>query len=101
MQQPQRQAREGDADAVATALDRAPLQRPGNRHARYPGHGIVDYGQSEERCEPASLNIWRPADFEIDLVYYTANVGMRSSMLDIAEPGGMARFKAVRPYFSR
>jgi crotonobetainyl-CoA:carnitine CoA-transferase CaiB-like acyl-CoA transferase len=41
------------------------------------------------------LNIWRPADFEFDLVYYTANVGMRSSMLDIAEPGGMARFKSL------
>jgi crotonobetainyl-CoA:carnitine CoA-transferase CaiB-like acyl-CoA transferase len=41
------------------------------------------------------LNIWRPADFEIDVVYCTANVGMRSSTLDIAERGGMARFKSL------
>ncbi len=41
------------------------------------------------------LNIWRPTDFEIDLVYYTANVGLRSSILDIAEPDAMDRFKAL------
>jgi crotonobetainyl-CoA:carnitine CoA-transferase CaiB-like acyl-CoA transferase len=35
------------------------------------------------------------ADFEMDVVYYTANVGMRSSTLDIAERGGMARFKSL------
>jgi hypothetical protein len=41
------------------------------------------------------LNIWRPADFEMDVVYCTANVGMRSSTLDIAEPGGIARLDAI------
>ena len=34
------------------------------------------------------LNLWRPGDFEIDLLYATANVGVRSAMLDpMPEPG--------------
>jgi len=37
------------------------------------------------------LNIWRPTDHEIDTMYATANVGVRSSLLDIAEPEGRAR----------
>lgn len=41
------------------------------------------------------LNIWQPLDFEMDLVYYTANVGMRSSILDIARADGMERFKTL------
>jgi crotonobetainyl-CoA:carnitine CoA-transferase CaiB-like acyl-CoA transferase len=41
------------------------------------------------------LNIWRPNDFEMDFDYYTANVGMRSSIMDIGRPDEMARFKAL------
>jgi hypothetical protein len=41
------------------------------------------------------LNIWRPNDFEMDFNYYTANVGMRSSIMDIDRPDEMARFKAL------
>jgi hypothetical protein len=41
------------------------------------------------------LNIWRPNDFEMDFNYYTANVGMRSSMMDIGRPDEMARFKVL------
>jgi len=41
------------------------------------------------------LNIWRPNDFEMDLVYYTSNVGMRSSILELASPGDMAAFKQL------
>src|SRR6202035_1691342 len=41
VQKPQRQAREGDADAVTAALYGAPLQRRGHRHACEPRHGIV------------------------------------------------------------
>lgn len=34
------------------------------------------------------LNLWRPTDFEIDLLYATANVGVRSALLDpMPEPG--------------
>jgi hypothetical protein len=41
------------------------------------------------------LNIWRPNDFEMDFNYYTANIGMRSSIMDIGSPDEMARFKAL------
>jgi crotonobetainyl-CoA:carnitine CoA-transferase CaiB-like acyl-CoA transferase len=41
------------------------------------------------------LNVWRPQDFEMDLTYYTANVGMRSCTLDIAEPGAMAHLQVL------
>ncbi len=41
------------------------------------------------------LNIWRPNDFEMDMVYYTSNVGMRSSILEIAQPEGIDKFKGL------
>jgi crotonobetainyl-CoA:carnitine CoA-transferase CaiB-like acyl-CoA transferase len=41
------------------------------------------------------LNIWRPDDFEMDFNYYSANVGMRSSIMDIRRRDEMARFKAL------
>jgi crotonobetainyl-CoA:carnitine CoA-transferase CaiB-like acyl-CoA transferase len=37
------------------------------------------------------LNIWRPTDHEIDTMYATANVGVRSSLIDIADGEGRAR----------
>jgi len=41
------------------------------------------------------LNIWRPEDFEMDFNYYTANVGMRSSILDVAAHDGMTRLRSL------
>jgi crotonobetainyl-CoA:carnitine CoA-transferase CaiB-like acyl-CoA transferase len=41
------------------------------------------------------LNIWRPSDFEFDLMYYSANVGMRSATLDIDTESGLKRFKSL------
>ena len=41
------------------------------------------------------LNVWRPQDFEMDLTYYTANVGMRSCTLDFASSDSMHRLKAL------
>jgi hypothetical protein len=41
------------------------------------------------------LNIWRPGDFEMDFNYYSANVGLRSSILDIGHCDELARFKAL------
>lgn len=41
------------------------------------------------------LNIWRPTDFEIDLLYATANVGVRSSLLDVASTDGAATMRAL------
>jgi crotonobetainyl-CoA:carnitine CoA-transferase CaiB-like acyl-CoA transferase len=39
------------------------------------------------------LNIWRPDDFEVDTMYTTANIGVRSSLLDVASSEGNARMK--------
>lgn len=41
------------------------------------------------------LNIWRPVDFEVDFLYYTANVGLRSSTLDVDSTDGRARFDGL------
>ena len=41
------------------------------------------------------LNIWRPTDFEIDLLYATANVGVRSATLDVAAPDGAAKMREL------
>jgi crotonobetainyl-CoA:carnitine CoA-transferase CaiB-like acyl-CoA transferase len=41
------------------------------------------------------LNIWRPTDFEIDLLYATANVGVRSSLLDVGTSDGAAMMRKL------
>ncbi len=41
------------------------------------------------------LNVWRPSDFEFDLMYYSANVGMRSTTLDIDLESGLQQFKSL------
>jgi len=41
------------------------------------------------------LNIWRPSDFEMDLVYCTSNVGMRSSTLDLLAESGQSQMKRL------
>jgi crotonobetainyl-CoA:carnitine CoA-transferase CaiB-like acyl-CoA transferase len=41
------------------------------------------------------LNIWRPSDFEIDTMYATANVGVRSSIIDVSEAEGRRRMHAL------
>jgi crotonobetainyl-CoA:carnitine CoA-transferase CaiB-like acyl-CoA transferase len=41
------------------------------------------------------LNVWRPLDFEIDSVYFTSSVGMRSTMLEIEQKEGMAKFQSL------
>ena len=41
------------------------------------------------------VNIWRPGDFETDVAYHSAHVGMRSSTVEFAQPEGRARFNAL------
>ena len=41
------------------------------------------------------LNIWRPDDFEIDTMYATANVGVRSALVDVAASEGKRRMDAL------
>lgn len=41
------------------------------------------------------LNIWRPDDFEIDTMYATANVGVRSAVIDVSAAEGLQRMRAL------
>ncbi len=41
------------------------------------------------------LNIWRPSDFEIDTMYATANVGVRSAVIDVSEAEGRERMHGL------
>jgi len=41
------------------------------------------------------LNIWRPMDYEIDTVYYTSSVGLRSSTIEFAQPEGMTTLRQL------
>ncbi|RYY93529.1 MAG: carnitine dehydratase [Comamonadaceae bacterium] len=41
------------------------------------------------------LNVWRPGDFESDLLYATANVGVRSTLIDVADGAGHARMQTL------
>jgi crotonobetainyl-CoA:carnitine CoA-transferase CaiB-like acyl-CoA transferase len=41
------------------------------------------------------LNIWRPLDFEIDSIYCTSSVGMRSSTIEFANRDGMTKLKQL------
>jgi hypothetical protein len=41
------------------------------------------------------LNIWRPSDFEIDTMYATANVGVRSALIDVSQTEGRERMHAL------
>jgi crotonobetainyl-CoA:carnitine CoA-transferase CaiB-like acyl-CoA transferase len=84
-----------DSDPVSfTPAPKSPLE---GVRALGLGHVIAGSGLGRALAYHGAdvLNIWRPADFEMDAVYYTANVGTRSSTLDIAEPGGMALFKSL------
>jgi CoA-transferase family III len=39
------------------------------------------------------LNVWNVTDFEMDVFYATANVGMRSAMMDLRRANELQRFK--------
>ncbi|MEX3937181.1 CoA transferase [Paraburkholderia phymatum] len=41
------------------------------------------------------LNVWRPDDFEVDTMYRTANVGVRSTLIDVGSSEGNARIKEL------
>jgi crotonobetainyl-CoA:carnitine CoA-transferase CaiB-like acyl-CoA transferase len=41
------------------------------------------------------LNVWRPDDFEIDTMYATANVGVRSTLVDVSATEGRHRMHAL------
>ncbi|HEY2057214.1 CoA transferase [Amycolatopsis sp. NBC_01480] len=58
------------------------------------GHVIAGAGIGRALAQHGAdaLNLWRPTEWENDVVYLTANVGVRSSTVDFArDPAAMAR----------
>ncbi|MFZ0225174.1 MAG: CoA transferase, partial [Candidatus Nitrosopolaris sp.] len=41
------------------------------------------------------LNIWQPLDWELDIFYWSSNVGMRSSILDFHEQADLKTFNQL------
>jgi len=41
------------------------------------------------------LNIWQPLDWELDIFYWSCDVGMRSSILDIKEQADLKTFSSL------
>ncbi|AQS86200.1 carnitine dehydratase [Acetobacter aceti] len=85
----------GDSDPVPfRPSPRTPLD---GIRATGVGHVIAGAGLGRALAHHGAdvLNIWTPSDFEVDLVYYSANVGMRSSILDLKAAEGMSRFREL------
>jgi crotonobetainyl-CoA:carnitine CoA-transferase CaiB-like acyl-CoA transferase len=59
------------------------------------GHVIAGSGLGRALAYHGADVFWRPLDFEMDVVYYTANVGMRSAILDIGKSEPMGRFRTL------
>jgi crotonobetainyl-CoA:carnitine CoA-transferase CaiB-like acyl-CoA transferase len=85
----------GETDPMP--FDRNPVTPLSGIRALGLGHVIAGSGLGRALAYHGAdvLNVWRPLDFETDVVYYTANVGMRSSILEIGHPDGMARFQEL------
>jgi hypothetical protein len=68
-------------------LPRAPLD---GVRALGLGHVIAGAGLGRALAYHGAdvLNIWRPLDYEIDTVYYTSSVGMRSATIDFGHTQG-------------
>jgi crotonobetainyl-CoA:carnitine CoA-transferase CaiB-like acyl-CoA transferase len=59
------------------------------------GHVIAGAGLGRAMAYHGAdvLNVWQPLDFEIDQMYFTSSVGMRSSILDLKRPDSAAKLK--------
>jgi len=85
----------GDSDPVPfTANPTTPLD---GIRALGMGHVIAGAGLGRALAYHGAdvLNLWQPLDFEMDLVYYTANVGMRSSTIDVGTAAGRETFMTL------
>ncbi|KAA0998148.1 carnitine dehydratase [Paraburkholderia panacisoli] len=67
--------------------------------ARALGLGHVIAGAGIGRALAAHgadvLNIWRPCEYELDMLYLSSNVGMRSSLIEYGGPDGLEKLKAL------
>ncbi|SIS04033.1 CoA-transferase family III [Peribacillus simplex] len=61
------------------------------------GHVIAGagFGRSLALHGTDVLNVWRPTDWEHDLIYATSNVGMRSTMLDLDKVEGKQKMEEL------
>jgi crotonobetainyl-CoA:carnitine CoA-transferase CaiB-like acyl-CoA transferase len=61
------------------------------------GHVIAGAGLGRAMAYHGAdvLNIWQPLDFEIDQIYFTSSIGMRSSILDLKQASAVATLKAL------
>ncbi|WP_293920789.1 CoA transferase [Sphingobium sp. UBA5915] len=61
------------------------------------GHVIAGAGAGRSLASLGAdvLNIWRPAEFEQETLYLTANVGMRSAKVDPRSDAGRARLREL------
>jgi crotonobetainyl-CoA:carnitine CoA-transferase CaiB-like acyl-CoA transferase len=85
------------ADSAPEPFARYPTRPLSCVRALGLGHVIAGsgFGRAFAHHGADVLNIWRPNDFEMDFNYYSANVGMRSSIMDIGRLDEMARLKAL------
>jgi crotonobetainyl-CoA:carnitine CoA-transferase CaiB-like acyl-CoA transferase len=85
------------ADSAPEPFARYPTRPLSGVRALGLGHVIAGsgFGRAFAYHGADVLNVWRPNDFEMDFNYYSANVGMRSSIMDIRRLDEMARFKAL------
>ena len=85
------------AESEPEPFSRNPRTPLDNIRALGLGHVIAGAGLGRALAYHGAdvLNIWRPLDFEIDAVYYTSSVGMRSSTIEFVEPAGMAKLKEL------
>ena len=85
----------GDTDPIPFALNpRSPLD--GLRGLGL-GHVIAGPGLGRALAYHGAdvLNIWRPEDFEIDSMYHTSSVGIRSSTIEFADAAGRSKIQGL------
>jgi hypothetical protein len=61
------------------------------------GHVIAGAGLGRAMAYHGAdvLNLWQPLDFEIDQMYFTSSVGMRSAILDLKRPSAAAKVREL------
>jgi hypothetical protein len=85
------------ADGPPEPLPTRGLQPLSGIRALGMGHVIAGAGIGRSLASLGAdvLNVWRPRSVEHDAIYYTANVGMRSTRLEPREPRGAALLRAL------
>ena len=85
------------ADTKPEPLSRNPKTPLDGVRALGLGHVIAGAGLGRALAYHGAdvLNIWRPIDYEIDSVYHTSSVGMRSSIIEFGNPAGLNQMRQL------